>query len=139
MIKKKKKSACQCGRYGFDPWTKRIPIYNHSSCGFRIPLDQGLLGEGPGSSFLFSCAVYLVAQSCLTLCDPMDCSLPEFLLEFSPWNSPDKNIEVNSYSLLQGIFPDPGIKPRSPALQVDYLLSEPPGKPFCSLRAWYSV
>ena len=24
---------------------------------------------------------------------------------------------------------DPGIKPRSPALQVDSLLSEPPGKP----------
>ena len=28
-----------------------------------------------------------------------------------------------------GYPPDPGIKPRSPALQVDYLLSEPPGKP----------
>ena len=24
---------------------------------------------------------------------------------------------------------NPGIKPRSPALQVDYLLAEPPGKP----------
>ena len=28
-----------------------------------------------------------------------------------------------------GDLPDPGIKPRSPALQVDFLLSEPPGKP----------
>ena len=27
-----------------------------------------------------------------------------------------------------GDFPDPGIKPRSPALQVDALPSEPPGK-----------
>ena len=26
---------------------------------------------------------------------------------------------------------DPGIEPRSPALQVDALLSEPPGKPTC--------
>ena len=26
-------------------------------------------------------------------------------------------------------LPDPGIEPRSPALQVDSLLSEPPGKP----------
>ena len=26
-------------------------------------------------------------------------------------------------------LPDPGIKPRSPALQADALLSEPPGKP----------
>ena len=28
-----------------------------------------------------------------------------------------------------GDLPDPGIKPRSPALQVDSLPSEPPGKP----------
>ena len=28
-----------------------------------------------------------------------------------------------------GDLPDPGIKPGSPALQVDSLLSEPPGKP----------
>ena len=27
-----------------------------------------------------------------------------------------------------GDFPDPGIEPRSPALQADTLLSEPPGK-----------
>ena len=26
-----------------------------------------------------------------------------------------------------GAFPNPGIKPKSPALHVDYLLSEPPG------------
>ena len=28
-----------------------------------------------------------------------------------------------------GDLPDPGIKPRSPALQADALTSEPPGKP----------
>ena len=28
-----------------------------------------------------------------------------------------------------GDLPDPGIEPRSPALQADTLLSEPPGKP----------
>ena len=27
-----------------------------------------------------------------------------------------------------GDLPNPGIKPRSPSLQADYLLSEPPGK-----------
>ena len=36
-----------------------------------------------------------------------------------------------------GDLPDPGIEPRSPALQADALTSEPPGKPninmhFCS-------
>ena len=30
-----------------------------------------------------------------------------------------------------GDLPDPGIKPRSPALQADSLLSEPPQKPSC--------
>ena len=29
-----------------------------------------------------------------------------------------------------GDLPNPGIEPRSPALQADSLLSEPPGKPF---------
>ena len=42
----------------------------------------------------------LVAQSCLTLCDPMDYSL---LL--CPWDSPGKNTGVGSHSRLQGIFP----------------------------------
>ena len=31
--------------------------------------------------------------------------------------------------LLQGIFPNPGIEPLSPAFQTDALTSEPPGKP----------
>ena len=40
-----------------------------------------------------------------------------------------KNIGVGSHSLLQEIFPNPGSKTRSPALQVDSLPSKPPGKP----------
>ena len=35
---------------------------------------------------------------------------------------------MGSLSLLQGIFLTQGIKPRSPELQADALLSEPPGK-----------
>ena len=46
-----------------------------------------------------------------------------------PWNSLGKNSGVGCHSLLWGNLPDPGIKPRFPALQVDSLLSEPPGKP----------
>ena len=37
------------------------------------------------------------------------------------WNSPGKNTRVGSHSLLQGNLPDPGYKPRSPALQADHL------------------
>ena len=45
----------------------------------------------------------------------------------SPWNCPDQNTGVGSHSLLQGIFPTWELS--SPALQVDSLPAEPPGKP----------
>ena len=43
-------------------------------------------------------------------------------------DSPGKNTGVGCHALLQGIFLYLGIQPRSPALQVDSLLSQPPGK-----------
>ena len=67
----------------------------------------------------------LVAQSCLTLCDSHTgaCQAPLSMGFYRkgywtglPFPSP-------------GDVPDPGVKPRSPALQADSLLSEPPGKP----------
>ena len=48
---------------------------------------------------------------------------------YSPWNSPGQNTGVGSLLLLQGNSPNPGIKPRSPTLQMDYLPTEPQGKP----------
>ena len=65
----------------------------------------------------------LVAQSYLTHCDLVDCSLPGSSVH---GDSPGKNTGVGS---LSGDLPNPVIEPRSPALQVDSLLSEPPGKP----------
>ena len=47
---------------------------------------------------------------------------------YSPWNSPGQNTGWGSPSLLQGNLPNPGIEPRSPALQADSLPAEPPGK-----------
>ena len=46
------------------------------------------------------CAKWL--QSCPTLCDPMDCSLPGSSVH---GDSPGKNTGVGSHALLQGIFP----------------------------------
>ena len=57
---------------------------------------------------------------------------PHGLLRFCSLDSPGKNTGVCSHVLLQSIFPDPRIEPRSPALQADSLLPEPPGKPWCS-------
>ena len=71
-----------------------------------------------------------VTQSCLTLCDHMDCSLPGSSVH---GDSPGKNTGVGCHALLQGIFPtqesNPGLKPRYPALQGGSLPFEPPGKP----------
>ena len=63
-----------------------------------------------------------VTQSCPTLCNPMDRSPPGSSVH---GDSPVKNTGVGCRALLQRI------KPRSPALQADSLLSEPPGKPLC--------
>ena len=66
-----------------------------------------------------------VAQSCPTLCDPMDCSLPGssvhgiFQVRVLEWVA----ISISRGSSL------PGIEPGSPALWSDALPSEPPGKP----------
>ena len=65
-----------------------------------------------------------VAQSCPTLWDSKDCSLPGSslhgilqarVLGGLPFPSP-------------GDLPNPGIEPGSPAFQADALTSEPPGK-----------
>ena len=84
-----------------------------------------------------------VAQSCPTLCDPIDGSPPSYLFYTcesescsvlsdslpphglcSPWNSPGQNTGVGSLSLLQGIFPTQGLNPGLPhCRQILYQLS----------------
>ena len=69
-----------------------------------------------------------VTESCLTLCDPMDYKV----------NSMDYTVHgiLQARRILEwvvfpspGYLPNPGIEPRSPALQVDSLSVEPQGKP----------
>ena len=73
-------------------------------------------------------AILLVTQSHLTVCGPMDCSLPgssvhRILLErILEWN-------IERFPS-PGDIPDPGIEPRPPTLQTDPLLSEPPVKSY---------
>ena len=87
------------------------------------------------------CGSGLVAQSCLTLCDPMDCSPPGSSVHeiFQA-----RILKVGCHFLLQGNFltqrSNPGLLHcrQSPALQVNSLLTEPPGKrltlPYLSLK-----
>ena len=48
-----------------------------------------------------------VAQSCPTLCNPMNCSLPGSEEPFSPWNFPGKSTGVGCHFLLQNISLSP--------------------------------
>ena len=79
--------------------------------------------ETKDRQFLSTQVCCLVAESCPTLCDTMDCS--------SPGSSVHGIFQARIWSELP--FPSPGylpnerIKPGSPSLWADSLLSEPPG------------
>ena len=74
---------------------------------------------------LMLCVSAKLLQSCLTLCDPMDCSPPGLSVHGI---LQARVLEWVAIFLLQGDLPHPGIEPRSPAFQADALTSEPPGK-----------
>ena len=59
--------------------------------------------------WMYSCS--LVAQSCPTLCEPMNCSLPGSSVH---GDSPGKSTRVGCHALLQGIFPTQGSNPVLP-------------------------
>ena len=64
--------------------------------------------------------MHLVAESSLTLCNPMDCSLPGSSVH---GDSPGKNIGVGFHALLQGIFPTRELNPSLPhCRQILYCL-----------------
>ena len=62
---------------------------------------------------IYCIVLLLVAQSYPTLCNPMDCSPPDYT-ERAPLHSPGKNTGVGSHAFLQGIFPAQGLNPGLP-------------------------
>ena len=71
------------------------------------------------------CVLCLVTQSHLTLCNPVDSS--------PPGSSVHRILQARTWKWVAipppGYLPNPGIKPRSPKLQADSLLTKPPRKP----------
>ena len=61
-----------------------------------------------------------VTPSCPTLCDPVDYTVHEILQA--------RILQWVAFAFPRGLL-NPGIKPRSPALQADSLPAEPQGKP----------
>ena len=110
----------------------QYPVFFHllSFSEFTIGSGCSLMATGLQALFSFLCVIgcALVAQSCLTLCDPMD----------SPGFSIHGILQTRILEWVAIPFSSgssKGIEPRSPALQADSLPSEPPGKPLNGLRA----
>ena len=104
-------------------WVSRLERkWNKNISGFFPQVTQRwILRQAP------QCVcVCIVAQSCPTLCDPMD---------YSPTGSSVHGIlqarilEWVAIPFWPGDLPNPGTKLESSALQADSLPAEPPGKP----------
>ena len=74
-------------------------------------MNSRALGAASGLQSQLSCYQHarLVTQACLTLCDPVDCTLPGSSVQ---GDSPGKNTRVGCHVLMQGIFPTQRSNPR---------------------------
>ena len=85
---------------------------------FPLPLCSNQVINGLNDSHARCC---LGPKLCLTLCDPMDYSLPGSSVH---GDSPGKNTGVSCHALLQGIFPTRGLNPGlAHCRQILYCLS----------------
>ena len=84
-------------------------------------LNLNLPGDGDGGG--------LVAKSCTTLLTPRTIALQASL----PMGFPRQENWSGLLFPSPEDLPNPGFEPGSPALQVDSLLTEPPGKPYLDI------
>ena len=85
---------------------------------FRVPLHLCVC--------VCVCVLVSLTQSCLTLCDTMDCSIPGSSV-----------LGVLQATILEWLAVLSRTEPVSPKLQADSLPSEPPGKPALKSLAEY--
>ena len=110
-------------------WLSRWAAQGASSwkwcCSFFLYRQSHQQVTLPHSSSTANMYLCLVVQSCPTVCDPMDCSLPGSSVH---GDSPGKNAGAGCHALLQGIFPTRDWTQVS-CTAGNSLPSEPPGKP----------
>ena len=110
------REACCAAVHGVAKSQTQLSVWTTSDCRVKSLWDP--LNHKTWETQL---AVCLVIQSCLTLCDPMDCSPPGSTVH---GDSPVKNSGVGCHALLQGIFPTQGLNPGIPhCRQIFYHLS----------------
>ena len=118
-----KEHTCQCRRPGFDLWSRKIS-QRRKWQPTPVFLPGRSCNQRSLAGYSLCCAVLcLVAQLCLTLFDPMDCSCQAPLsMGFSR-----QEYWSGLPFLPPGDLPNPGIEieapTMSPALQVDSLSS----------------
>ena len=111
-------------------WSSSAFAIGSSATGEKVPRPfqaRALVGAGllwVGRDWNSLCAA--AAQSCLTLCDPMNCSPPGSSVHGI---SQPRMLEWVAISSFPGELPDPGTEPASPALQADSSPAEPSRKP----------
>ena len=99
--------------------------------GYRLTYKMSRLWEPVCSTgAVISTCCCLVIQSCLTLCDLMDCSLPGSSVHGFPRQGSWSGLPFPS----PGHFHNPGIKPQSPAWQSDSLPVSHLGSPTSGIK-----
>ena len=110
------------------------------SLSLSLSLDDLLKSTLPPFHLFFKfpySVLCLVAQSYLTLCDPMDCSLPGSSVH---GDSPGKNTGTGCHALLQQIFPTQGLNAGLPDYRrILYFLSHQGSPPFLYLLCFWQV
>ena len=119
--------------HGFSSYQKAT-TKNRNKKTENPPLSVCWWKEGRKGNYPFSsvCVCFSVCVLCAQLLScvqlftiPMDCNSPGTSVH---GDSPRQEYWSGLPCPPPGHFPHPGIEPRSPALQVDSLLTEPPGK-----------
>ena len=86
--------------------------------------DQNIFWCAVHQKLTDHCKLIVKSESCSVMSDSLRPHGP-----YIPWHSPGQNTGVGSPFPSPGDHPNPGIKSRSPKLQVDSLPAEPQGKP----------
>ena len=107
-------------------------FYTRTVCYY---ISDSLIGVQK-NSLIFTCVLCLVAQLCLTLCNPMHYSTPGSSVL---GNSPGNNIGVSCHALLQGIFPTQGSNPVFTYVFLLYLVCVSYGANFELSKIFYQL